>query len=89
MNVRLLEIIKQQQIRWNIDDPITWDEFNRSINGLKNMKATWLNGVIPESFKAMDMDCRRCVLDLINDFWHKISDFESWHKYQCVPVRKS
>ena len=89
MDFRVLEIIKQQQIRWNIDDPITWDEFNRSINGLKNMKATWLNGVIPESFKAIDMDCRRCALDLINDFWHERSNFKSWHKCQCVPVPKS
>ena len=89
MDFSVLEIIKQQKIMWHLDDPLTWDEFNRAINGLKNIKATGLNGVTPEAFKAMDKDCRRCVFDLINNFWHEISDFESWHKCQCVPVLKS
>ena len=74
---------------WHLDDPITWDGFNRAINDLMNTKATWLNGVTPEAFKAMYMDCIIYVFDLINDFWHERSDFKSWHKFQYVPVPKS
>ena len=71
---------------WHPDDPIIWDEFNLTINGLKSIKLARLNGMPPKVFKAMYKDCRRYVFYFINYFCHDRSDFESWHKIQCITV---
>ena len=86
---RVIELIKQRKKMWHLDEPITWDEFNFEINVINSMKTEGLNGVLPEAQKSMDKDCRRYVFDFINEFWNERSDFESWHKSQCVIVPKS
>ena len=50
------------------------------------MKAAELNGVPLETFKDMSEYCIRYVFDFIDDFWHEIYNFRSWHTIQCVPV---
>ena len=53
------------------------------------MKAAGLNGMPSEACIAMDEDCRIYVCDYINELCHDRSDFESWHKIQCVLLLKS
>ena len=45
--------IPQRRILWELNDPITWDEFMKAVKKLKNTKAPGLTGVPPEAFKAM------------------------------------
>ena len=85
----VIDLIPQQEIRWTINQRISWDEFDRAVNKLKNGKAPGLNNVPPEAFKAMDQDCRRRIFDYVQAFWDGTADYESWHKSQCVPVPKS
>ena len=63
----------------------TWKELN---DGLKNCEAPGLNRVPPEEFKAMEMD-RQYVFDFLAQYFDGESNYESWHKSQCVPVPKS
>ncbi len=49
----LLDHVCQQQTLWELDDPITWTEFNKAMTKLKDAKAQGLTGVLPEAFKAM------------------------------------
>ena len=51
---RIIELIKQQQKIWHIDDTIPWGKFNLSINGLKSTKVVVLNVVPSEVFKYME-----------------------------------
>ena len=85
----VLELIEQRAIMEELDAPFTWKEFSNAVNGLKNCKAPGLNGVPPEAFKAMDSECRRYVFDFLTQYFDGESDYESWHKSQCVPVPKS
>jgi hypothetical protein len=38
---------------WELNDPISWEEFTKAVQKLKNAKAPGLTGVPPEAFKAM------------------------------------
>jgi len=76
----VLDLIEQHTIM---------EEFSNAVNGLKNCKAPGLNRVPPEAFKAMDSECRRYVFDFLMQYFDGESDYESWHKSQCVPVTKS
>jgi hypothetical protein len=74
---------------WELNDPITWEEFQRAEKNLKNGKAAGLTGVPPEAFKAM---CNANLLHIhkrVNDFFVSTTDHEQWHQSQCVPVPKS
>ena len=73
----------------NLDGDITWAELKRAVTNLKTHKAPGLNEVPPEAFKSMDDECLAQVLKYLNEFWNQESDFESWHRSQCVPVPKS
>ncbi|KAL7540979.1 hypothetical protein ACHAWF_008669 [Thalassiosira exigua] len=84
----VLNLLKQHRTLWELDDPISWKEFDRAVNKLRNGKAPGLNGVPPEAFKAMDPQTRELVFNHIQDFWHGEKDHESWHMSQCVPVPK-
>ena len=83
---RVLKLIKQQQTTWKINEPITWDGTNQSINGLKSIKASGLTSVLTETFKSMYEDCGRYVFDFIKDFFSDRDDSQSWNKSQYVPV---
>jgi hypothetical protein len=74
---------------WELDDPITWTEFNKAVTKLKNAKAPGLTGVPPEAFKAMSPSNLQHVYNHVNDFFLSDADYEQWHQSQCVPVPKS
>ncbi len=81
--------IPQRRTLWELDDPITWTEFTRAVNKLKNAKAPGLTSVLPEAFKAMSPANLCHVYNHCNDFFLRITDHEQWHHSQCVPVPKS
>ena len=89
VDTQVLEQLKQRRTLWEINDPITWQEFDRAVNKLKNGKAAGLNGIPPEAYKAMDADCRQRVFKYVQDFFEGTADYEGWHRSQCVPVPKS
>jgi hypothetical protein len=85
----LLEHVLQRQTLWELDDPITWTEFNKAVTKLKNAKAPGLTGVPPESFKAISPSNLRHVYIHVNDFFLGDADYEQWHQSQCVTIPKS
>jgi hypothetical protein len=49
----ILQHVPQCGTLWELNDPITWEEFCCAVCKLKNAKAAGLKGVPPEAFKAM------------------------------------
>jgi hypothetical protein len=49
----LLEHITQRRTLWELNDPISWEEFSKTVRKLKNAKAAGLTRVPPKAFKAM------------------------------------
>ena len=45
-----LELLQQHNVKHELDAAITWDEFNKAVNKLKNNKAPGLNGVHQKGF---------------------------------------
>jgi hypothetical protein len=87
----VLEHVPQQRTMWELNDPITWEEFRCAVKKLKNGKAAGLICVPAEAFKAM---CNANLLHIykhVNDFFVGTADHEQWHRSQsqCVPVPKS
>ena len=74
---------------WELNDPITWDEFSKAVRKLKNAKAPGLTGVPPEAFKAMSPTNLRHIYNYVNDFFMGDVDHEQWHRSKCVCVPKS
>ncbi len=69
---------------WELNDPISWEEFTKAVQKRKNAKAPGLTGIPPEAFKAMSTVNLRHV--------HKhvmTSSLVIWIRSQCVPVPKS
>ncbi len=85
----ILGRIAQRKIEWRLNNPISWAEFDKAVNKLKNGKAAGLNDIPPEAYKAMDERCRRRVFDYVRKFFDGEADYESWNKSQCIPVPKS
>jgi hypothetical protein len=52
-NPTLLNQVPQRCTLWELDDPITWEEFSKAVTKLKNAKVPGLTGIPPEAFKAM------------------------------------
>jgi hypothetical protein len=88
-NFTILELVPQQGTMWELNDPITWDEFLKAVRKLKNEKVAGLTNVPPEAFKAMSNGNRAHVFNFINTFFKGSADYEEWHCSQCVPVPKS
>jgi hypothetical protein len=84
-----VEHVTQQRMLWELNDPITWEEFTKAVKKLKNAKAAGLTGVPPEAFKAMSACNLRHVYKHCNDFFFGTADHEQWHRSQCAPVPKS
>ena len=85
----VLEDVQQRHIIWELNDHITWDEFQQAVKKLKNEKAAGLTGVPAEAFKAM---CNANLLHIhkhANDFFVGTADHKQWHRSQCVPLPKS
>ena len=83
-----LDLIDQRETEENLDRPITWKEFSKAINGLKNNKAPGANQIPAEAFKAMDNENKNHVFSFINAFWNEEADYPEWHSGQGVPVQK-
>ena len=89
VSLTALDNIDQRNIETSLDDPITWKEFTRALNGLKNNKSPGANEVPAEAFKAMNNKNRSIIFNFINDFWNDESDFDEWHTGQGIPVPKT
>lgn len=50
----VLQLVKERDTLEEIGLPISWPEFNKAVNKLKNGKAPGLNGIPPEAYKAMN-----------------------------------
>jgi hypothetical protein len=74
---------------WELNDPITWEEFSKAVKKLKNAKALGLTGVPPEAFKAMSPTNLRHVYKHVNDFFMGDADHDQWHRSQCVCVNST
>ncbi len=48
----LLEHITQQWTLWELNDPISWEEFSKAVKKLKNAKAAGLTRVLPKSIQS-------------------------------------
>ena len=83
-----LELLKQREGFYKLDDPIRWKEFITAVNSLKNDKSPGLNGVPGEAFKAMNKTNLKKVFNFIVDFWNNEADYTEWHEGQGVPVPK-
>ena len=71
-----------------LDQPISQDEINKPTKKLANDKAPGINGVPPNSFKALDDENLSWLLLFYNQLWHIQADFDKWHEGQVVPVPK-
>ena len=85
----VLDNVPQRRTMWELNDPISWEEFSKAVRKLKNAKAPGLTGVPPEAFKAMSTANLRHVYKHVNDFFLGDMDHEQWHRSQCIPVPKS
>ena len=82
----VLDKIKQREVMDELDQPISWDEINKSITKLANDKSPGLNGVPPIAFKALDDANLSWLLIFYNQVWSIQSDFDKWHEGQVVLV---
>jgi hypothetical protein len=85
----LLEHITQQQTLWELNNPISWEEFSKAVWKLKSAKAAGLTGVPPKAFKAMTACNLQHVYKHVNDFFLGTADYNQWHRSQCVSIPKS
>ena len=83
-----MDLIDQRETESDLDRPITWKEFTKAINGLKNNKSPGANEIPAEAFKAMNNENRNYVYSFINAFWNNETDYPEWHCGQGVPVQK-
>jgi hypothetical protein len=88
-NPTLLDQVPQCHILWELDDPITWEEFSKAVTKLKNAKVPGLTRVPPEAFKAMSPANLQHVYKYVNDYFLGDADHKQWYHSQCVPVPKS
>ena len=62
-----------------LDTPISYDEINKSTTKLENGKATGINGVPSNAFKALSEANISWLLLFYNQFCHSQADFEKCH----------
>ena len=74
---------------FEMDVPPSWKEFTEAVNDLTNEKSPGLNGVHPNTFKAMSPKNLKVYFNFILEFWNDNLDFEEWHEGQVLPVPKS
>ena len=61
----------------------------KAVTKLANGKSTGLNEVPPDAFKALSEKNLSLLLNFLNAFWNKKTDFDKWHKGQMIPAPKS
>ena len=84
-----LELIDQRNIEPDLDHPITWKEFTKAINGLKNNKSPGANEIPAEAFKSMNNENKNHIFQFINSFWNGEEDYPEWHAGLGIPVQKT
>ena len=84
----MLDKIKQREVMYKLDHPISWDEIKKATTKLANEKAPGLNGVPPNAFKALDDANLSWLLLFYNQFWHSQDEFYKWNEGQVVTVPK-
>jgi hypothetical protein len=85
----LLDQIPRRHTLWELNDPITWNEFCMALTKLKNAKAPGLTGVPPGAYKAMSTTKLSHVYKHVNDFFLGDADYEQWHRSQCILSQKA
>ncbi len=88
VDFEILHEIRQRDTLTTINSPITFNEVNKAINKLNAGKAPGLNGIPPEALKAMGTEVRCRIHRYIGEFFEGTTDYESWHRSQCIPVPK-
>lgn len=83
-----LDLIDQRALEPELDNSISWKEFTKAINGLKNNKSPGANEIPAEAFKAMNNDNKNRVFQFINSFWNGDTDYPEWHAGLGIPVQK-
>ena len=71
-----------------LDQPISWDEINKSTTNLANDKAPGLNGVPPNALKTLGDANLSWLLLFYNQLCHSQADFYEWQEGQVFPVPK-
>ena len=84
----VLENIKHRDVMEELNQPISWDEMKKATTKLSNDKAPGLNGVPPNTSKALDNVNLSWLMIFYNQFWPSKADFGKWHEGQIVPVPK-
>jgi hypothetical protein len=88
-NPSILDQVPQQCTLWELVDPITWDEFFHTVCKLKCAKDQGLTRVPPKVVKAMHTGNQILIYHYVNIFFIGNSNYEQWHRSQCIPVQKS
>ena len=83
-----LDLIEQRATKADLDNAITWKEFTKAVNGLKNNKSPGANEIPAEAFKAMNNENKNHVFSFINSFWNGSEDYPEWHSGLGIPVQK-
>ena len=84
----VLDNIKQRDVTEKLDPPISQDDIKKATTKLANDKAPGLNGVPPNSFKALNDENITWLLLFYNQLWRGQADFDGWHLGQVVTVPK-
>ena len=74
---KALEFAVQRERYKKLDNPMTWGELTKAVDGLKNNKAPGSNGVTGEAFKAMDTNNIQKVFNFIVAYWDGETEYES------------
>jgi hypothetical protein len=83
-----LDFVMRRETYQKLDNPITWEEFNSAVTGMKNNKSPGANGVSAEAFKAMDTENLQEVYNIVTAFWDGSNDYPKWHQANRTPVPK-
>ena len=84
-----LNSVLQRDIMHDQDRDVSFDEFEKALDGLANNKAAGENGVSPNAIKALNDENRRYIFHFIVEFWEDSKDYESWHSGLLVLVHKA
>ena len=85
----VLDNIQQRMTMVELDTKITLEELKKAVTKSAKGKSPVLNKVPPDAFKALSEKNLSLLLDFLNAFCNKETDFDEWHEGQVIPVPKS
>ena len=59
-----------ERVMEGLDPPILWGDIKKSTTKLGNDKSPGLNGLLPNTFKALNNENTTWLLIFYNQFWH-------------------